>query len=444
LYAVCAALAGCLSNTGDSVPPPTGIKAVVGDGYAGLSWNSELGVSYLVFGSINPNLTTLNWLDPGINGFALNNLGTDAQPPDLLCNATNGQDYYFTISAHTGTAPGGPGSPVVRATARAAGGAGTWILGTPIGTNINGAGYAGISGCSANAAPTGIYVAVGPTGQIFSSSTGSTWTSRTPVGYTTDLYGVAAYTSPVSTVAAPSLALVAVGAGSAVLTSTDAITWTSRVAANGAMPTLRAAAVAGNIFIAVGDSGHIQSSLDGITWTTQTSNTAVNLHAVDCAFVSTGYTCVAVGDAGVIDVSADSGTTWTAQTVGGGASALRAVVYGNFDNNLGANGVVGIGGAAPTSINTWVAVGDAGAVFVDSTGTWFAAPLAGAPNLVSIAYSTQFVALDASGNAYTSQTAISGSWSAAAVTGVANPAAITGNGHGFVAIGTAGDNASSF
>jgi hypothetical protein len=159
-----------------------------------------------------------------------------------------------------------------------------------------------------------------------------------------------------------------------------------------------------------------------------------------------GGTCYAVGDAGVIDLSVNSGGTWTAQTVGGGASALRAVAYGNFDNNVTAPGVIGIGGLTPTSINTWVAVGDAGAAFVNVNGasTWTSVPFAGAPNLTVVSYTTQFVAIDAAGNAYASQTGASGTWSAAAATGLASADGIVSNGYGYVAVGTAGDNASSF
>jgi hypothetical protein len=440
--AAVALLAGCLSNTGDPQPAPSGVQAVVGDGIAGITWNTQPGVSYLAFGSNNSNLTTLNWLDPGIGGFPMNNLGTSALPPTQLCSAINGADYYFTVDAFTGTSPGGPGSPVVKATPRSAGGGGNWTLGTPIGANVNAVTYAGITGCSSRGSPTGLFVAVGPAGAIYSSPDGKTWTARTPAGYTTDLYGVAAYTAATSTPAAPAFVFVAVGAGGATLTSTNGTTWTVGVATNASAPALRSVALAGQTFVAAGDGGRIQISLDGINWTVETSNTTVNLHAVQCSFVSISYACVAVGDAGVIDASVDGGATWTPLTVGGGAAALRAVAYGNFDNNLTAPGVVGVAGVI--NINTWIAVGDAGSVFVDSTGNWTAVPLAGAPNLAALGYTTQFVALDAAGNVYTSQTGATGTWSATAATGLATAAGITTNLHGYLAVGSAGDNATSF
>ena len=379
-----AELAGCLGNSGDPASPPGDAKAVVGDGIAGITWTPQPGIEYLAFGANNPNLTTQNWTDVGIAGFAILNGGTKTVPPALLCNsfagsAPNGLSYYFTVNAHTGTAPGGPGSPTVKATPRSAGGAGTWSVGTATGVNINGAGYAVITTCLPAALPTGIYVAVGPTGAIFSSTNGHTWTSRTPAGYTTDLYGVAAYTASINVPTAPNLLFVAAGAGGAVIRSIDGVTWSSTVAASGSAPILRSIGVASGAFVAVGDGGRIQTSPDGVTWTTRTSNTTVNLHSVQCV----GTACVAVGDAGVADLSFDSGVTWTVKTLGAGA--LRAVAYGNYDNNETSNNVIGVNGN--TAINTWVIVGDNGTVFESnnvgttvSAITFNAVPVSGAAN----------------------------------------------------------------
>jgi hypothetical protein len=443
-------LAGCLGNSGESVPPPSDLKAMVGDGIAGVTWTRQFGVSYMVFGSNSSNVTTTNWTDAGIAGFALLNDGSASVPPALLCNIPNGLPYYFTIAAHTGTSPGGPGSPTLKATARSSGSPGTWAPGTPIvGATLNGVGYGSISGCLPFGLPTGIFVAVGLGGAILSSSHGNSWVTRTPSGYTNDLYGVAAFTSTASTPEAPALLFVAVGAGGAVIRSGDGVTWGVGVAA-GSAPTLRSVFWSGLSFIAVGDGGRIQSSPDGVTWTVAKSNTTVNLHSIECAYAATGfYTCVAVGDGGVIDISIDGGATWGVNVVGGGSSALLAVAYGNFDNNWAANGVIGVNGV--TAINTWVVVGANGTAFESAAVTsgvtasnWNAVPIPGATNLVGISYSTQFVAIDAAGNAFASQTGTAGTWSAAVTTGVANTAGMTTDGHGLVAIGSAGDNVSSF
>ncbi|HEV3019585.1 MAG TPA: hypothetical protein VGY49_11240 [Burkholderiaceae bacterium] len=459
-----AVLCGCLGNSGDPQNSPAGIQAMSGDSIAGLTWNSKAGVTYYVFVATNPALTALNWSDANIAGFPLNNQGSKAQPPALLCSAGNGQSYYFTVDAHTGTAPGGPGSPAILATARPAGGPGTWRPGNPIGANINAVGYATLNLCGANSGPSGTFVAVGPGGAIFMSADAVNWTSVTPVGYATDLYAVTAITGNPN-VPNPSRLFVAVGAAGASITSPDGINWFPGATSNATHDTLRAMSTSGANFVAVGDNGRIQTSADGVNWSAQVSNTSANLRAVECI----SSTCLAVGDSGVIDGSTDGGLTWFVTTVGGGANTLRAIAFGNNDNNV-SNGV--IGNNWTVAINTWVVVGDNSTAFestavTGSASPWTTVPIIGAANFVAIGYSTQFVALDSSGNVFTSQLGTPGTWSAATSTGVNNPIAMTGNGHGstpplqlsptfwistsvndnshgFVAVGSAGANASSF
>jgi hypothetical protein len=436
LLGASAALTACIGNSGSPSPAPSNVQAVSGDGIAGVTWTSLPDQVYLVFGSTNPALTTTNWLDPGIGGFPLNNYGTKAQPPALVCNAGNGANYFFTVDARTGTAPGGVGSPDVTATPRSAGS--KWAAGAGMGATINGTGYATITTCLPTGLPTGIFAAVGLGGAIFTSSDGSNWTQRSPVA--ADLYGVTAITGSLNNPAAPALLFAAVGAGAAVVKSADGITWTTGVVGNPALPTLRSVTVAGVTFVAVGDGGRIQTSPDGVNWTVRTSGTTANLHNVYCVT----QRCFAVGDFGVIDASSDSGASWSPQTIAGGAYALRAVVNGNHDINETGNGVVGIGGVV--AIDTWVAVGDSGAVFINNGGggTWTQVPLPGAPNLTAIGYTSQFVAIDAAGNAYASQSGTVGSWTVTAATGVSDAVGITTSGYGFVVVGTAGDSASSF
>ncbi len=177
-----------------------------------------------------------------------------------------------------------------------------------------------------------------------------------------------------------------------------------------------------------------------MSWTVRASGTTVNLHNVYCV----SQICFAVGDDGQVDASTDSGTSWSPQTIAGGAYVLRAVTNGNHDINVTGNGVVGVGGTV--AIDTWVAVGDSGAVFVNRGGgtTWNQVPLPGAPNLTAIGYTSQFAAIDAAGNAYASQTGTVGSWTVSAATGVSDAVGIASTGYGFVVVGTAGDSASSF
>ena len=72
-------------------------------------------------------------------------------------------------------------------------------------------------------------------------------------------------------------------------------------------------------------------------------------------------------------------------------------------------------------------VGDSGAVFVNRDGTWTQVALAGAPNLTAIGYTSQFVAIDAAGNAYASQTGTVGSWTVSAATIVLSVGALLEN-----------------
>jgi len=451
-------LAGCLGNTGSPVGPPADVRKVEGDGVAGITWTPQLGITYLTFAANNPDLTTQNWTDPGIAGFAILNGGTSSVPPSLICNTVpgfvpNGLDFYFTVDAHTGTSPAGGGSPTMKVTPRPAGGlladgTNSWKMGTAIGAAINSLTFGTITTCLSNGLPTGVYAAVGPNGKIFSSTDGINWVSSTPAGYTTNLNGVATYTVFLNNPTAPGLIFVAVGDGGAVIRSFDGVTWIPvSPTINGTTSNLRSIGVAGTVFVAVGDGGTIQSSLDGITWVTATSNTTVALHSVNC----TGSLCVAVGDAGVIDVSLDSGATWTVTTVG--TAALRAVAYGNFDNNETGNGVIGVANNA--FINTWVVVGDSGTAYQLSgittgvTSGWVAVPVSGAANLVAIQYTTQFVAVDSAGNAFAiqapGQPAPAGTWSTMPVaTGITDPVSMATNNHGYVLVGTSGDNTSSF
>jgi hypothetical protein len=446
LLPVCAvvALSSCLGNSGDPAAPPPGVAPISGDGLVGINWESQFNVNYLAFGSTNPTLTTENF---ATIGFPIINAPPWSRAPAILCNAPNGLTYYFTVDARTGTAPGGPAAPVVTATGRPAGGAGTWKRGNPLGVKLNGVGYGAITSCLPSGLATGVFAAVGPAGTVFSSTDGINWTSRTPSNFGADLYSVVVHTTTLNNPPVAGLLFVAVGAGGAVLRSGDGINWTLGAAFNPSAPTLRSVSLASAGFVAVGDNGRIQTSPDGVTWTVQNSGTTVNLHAVTC--VSTA--CVAVGDAGLVDLSFDGGGLWTQQTLGGGTAALRAVVYGNNDNNETANGVIGLGGSAPTSINTWVIVGDGGTAFQTttlgtSTGTivWNPVPIAGAADLVAVSYTTHFLAVDSAGNAFSSELAIANSWTPAVATGVTDPVSIVTNGSGYVLVGAGGENATAF
>jgi photosystem II stability/assembly factor-like uncharacterized protein len=74
--------------------------------------------------------------------------------------------------------------------------------------------------------------------------------------------------------------------------------------------------------VAVGQAGTIVSTTDsGATWSQRSSGSAADLAGVSCASPST---CVAVGDGGTILASGDGGATWTIRQ-SGTASGLNAV-----------------------------------------------------------------------------------------------------------------------
>ena len=71
---------------------------------------------------------------------------------------------------------------------------------------------------------------------------------------------------------------VAVGGSGNILTSTDGILWTSRT--SGTSNLLNGVTSANNIFVAVGESGTILTSGDGTSWTSRTSGTSNALYGV--------------------------------------------------------------------------------------------------------------------------------------------------------------------
>lgn len=417
-------LVGCGSNGDPADPPAAGLSAVAGDGIATVTWSDDTSVDYWLFVSTDPLLTTDNFA-------TLTDIRVirSARAPYFLCGYPDGRTLYLAMNGRRDGGPGGPGTPTISTTLRAAGSA--WTAGTLPVADFNGVGYAPITTCSATALPTGTFVAVGAGAALASSADGITFTARTPpAGFTTDLTAVAAFTASINVPTSPGIELVAVGAGGASIVSSDGVTWTVGTAFNAAAPTLHAVAVNVGTFIAVGDGGTAQNSLDGVAWTARTSNVTTALRGIGCS----GDRCIAVGDAGGLTRTFDGGNAWTAQTITG-APALKAIAYGNFNNNVGASTV---------AINTWVAVGDGGTAIYSTDGgtTWTATTVAGAANFVTISYLTRFVAVDSAGNAFFS---VDGqTWTGPVATGLAGPRSVIGNGVGFVAVGTAGGTASSF
>jgi len=456
------ALGGCVGNSGSPAPPPAGVQTYAGDGTISLTWNVVPGDEYWVFYAQDPTLSTSNWttlLDAG----ALVNAGM----PSILCNQINNPNptslfpqMFFTVDARTGSSPGGPGSSLVSASPRPAGGpASPWVIGPTIPANVTALGYGAISSCGYAGRPaSGIYVAVGPGGTIYSSTVAPTvsgplipsegnnpmtWTpGNIPLGFSQDLVAVAGY-GTATTPTTPALIFVAVGAGGTILRSTDGQNW----ALVPSVPTtnnLNAVSYSGSAFIAVGDGGVILTSSNGLVWT-QSLGAAVNtntLNAIKCI----GSNCFAVGASGATMWTNSSGASWTLFIHG--TNNWTRIAYGN--NNANADPPVVTQTDVTLTLNyaakyisTWVLVDAQGNyAYTNSPGTWTDGNAPIANSIVAIDYTTRFVALDAAGNAYASENATS--WVPIGASGLTAPTALFSNGQGFVALDVSGANASSF
>jgi hypothetical protein len=455
-------ISGCLGNSGDPSQPPSNVQVHQGDGALSLTWDFNPALTYNIFYAQDPTLTTVNWTTL-LGAGAVDNAGS----PTILCSRINNPDFtpifpqiFFTVDAHSGTAPGGNGSGLVAGAARPAGGPDApWIAGPTLPIQVSGLGYAPVTGCGyAGRPPSGIYVAVGPTGSIYYSvlspsvagpltaaqgNSAMTWVAgNLTLGFSASLSAVAGYAATGNNPAAPNLVFAAVGKDGTVLRSTDGANW--EPISN--IPTaynLNAVAVAGSTFIAVGDNGVVITSPDGLNWSlssisAQLSNNKLN--AIHCA----GSSCVAVGQAGTTLWTGNAGGTWSLYPFSTNTNWI-GIAYGNNDANADAllQPATSTLELQNASINTWVVVDAQGNyALATSTGAWASGNAAIAPSITAIDYTTRFVALDSAGNAYASENGIA--WTRVGASNVPNPVAIVSNSQGYVAIGASGVNASSF
>ena len=385
LCCVALALSAC-GGGGKSASPPTEVTATAGDNQVTLTWNAESGVEYWVFYATDPTVSPENFVN-----VAGSKVIRGANTPQVVFPLVNGTTYYFTLNGRTDGGPGGSGTPVVSATPRPSGV--VWTAGTPLGTfNLNAATFGAGAG----------FVTVGAGGQVFSSGNGKSWTAQTS-GVTNDLNGVAYVNG----------AYVAVGNAGTTLRSADAITWTTATAGT---QDLYAIAQQGAAAVAVGAGGTVITSANGTDWTAQTSGTTVALRGV--ALGNSLY--VAVGDNGTILTSTDL-VTWTRQSSGVAAN-LRSITFG---------------------LGLFVAVGDQGTILTSPDGvTWSLATNPTTDALDAVAVGSQFVAAGANGRILTS--ADGATWLPAASGTTATLLGLGSAGTGYVAVGAAGTNLSSF
>ena len=429
---------GCYGKGGSASPPPW-LPPTAGDGRVKLEWIPSPGIEYWLFTATDPSLTAFNWTGlPNAHAYI------SAATPFYMCGMFNNMAYYFATNGRTDGGPGGPSSPTISATPYNA--SSNWAASsTGLTPSLYGVGYTSLTTCSNNAtSATGSFAAVGQGGAIFTSSDGKSWTNQSPPsGFTANLNAVTGYAANQNNPANPALRWVAVGVGGASVYSTDGSNWYQGVPYS--TNSLRSITHVAGTFFAVGDAGTILSGADGNTWTSHSSglssNPLPNLNGV-----THGNIYVAVGDSGTIVTSVD-GNTWTPKT-SGTTSNLRQVtsfvsIYGSI----------------------YVAVGDAGAIVtsIDGGTTWIkqtaptGLPLVGItaesrsvdtatavadPSLNFIS-TAQFVAVDSSGNAYTSVNGYT--WSTTPIpTGATSLNALASSGFGYVAVGNAGATAYAF
>ncbi len=153
-----------------------------------------------------------------------------------------------------------------------------------------------------------IYVTVGDTGTILSSTDGVTWTTRNVDG----AYGL-------TKVIYASGLFIAVGTTGKILTSPDGITWTSRT--SGVSITLNDVVYNGSIVVAVGEFGTILSSADAVTWTKRKDDTSTGFSSsLRKVIWQTGGTLnrfivvgTGFGASAAAIYNSTNGTTWTAR-----------------------------------------------------------------------------------------------------------------------------------
>jgi hypothetical protein len=176
----------------------------------------------------------------------------------------------------------------------------------------------------------GIFVAVGGSGTILTSTDGITWTIRTSgIGETLRAvtYGNGTF--------------VAVGSYAVILSSTDGITWTNRSVTYDGNKTLDGITYGKGLFVTVGYRGVSWVSSDGITWTYVNTRGSSGLGGMMFGVTYGNGLYIAVGESRVI-ITSDNGTSWTQRkSAESGSVSFFGVGYGNgLYNAVGSYGVI--------------------------------------------------------------------------------------------------------
>lgn len=394
-------MSGCGSKLGSSASPPGDLQVVAGDSSVTATWTMAPGVQYWLLLAPGDNIATANWTTlPGARSVI------GAISPQLVPGLINGQVYSFVMDARVDGGPAGSSSNTVVATPRQAGA--IWNAGNSMGSmNLTGVTFGTV------------FTAVGSGGAIFSSTDGINWTPQ-----------VNPYPSASLNAVHYAGNYLAVGASGTVLLSSDAFTWTQQPSGTGSDLYAVASNGAGQ-FVATGANGTIIASGNGSTWGSATSGTTANLNAV----VYGNGMYVAVGANGSMLNSTD-GLNW--QSANSATSAnLYGIAYGTFISPVSA-----------TIVTAFVAVGASGTMVTSRDGlNWTAEAPVTSNTLTAIDFGRQFVAVGSNGRLLTSTDGAT--WvvqpQAPSVTPTSNKLnAVAHNLYGYIAVGSAGTNLSSF
>ena len=381
-------LPGCSKLFPTSIPStPTGVHVIAGDSSATVYWDMVPGVTYFVYWAPLPTLT------PSICGTnPLCGAAAGVTSPYVISNVnpplTNGTTYSLTINGTINGGIGGPSSPSQQFTPQLAGT--SWAQGTTLGNDLRGVTYGtiydvadyGIINPGVNLGPG--FVAVGTNGTLVSSADISnlngflTWTALANPLQSANLYAISN----------SGATYLAVGAGGTMLYSSYyALNWTPLTPVTAY--DLYAVSFAG-LFIAVGQNGTLLTSdLTGTIWTTQNSGTTVDLNGIAAG----NGLYVAVGNAGTLLTSIDA-ANWTAATVPSSAN-LKSVTFGNVYSLI-----------TGLTTSTFVAVGSNGvvltSVFNGINWTSWTQTTISSTQINAVTFGHQFVAVDETGNTFTS------------------------------------------
>lgn len=394
-----AALSAC-GGKGSSAPAPAHFEVEAQDTQLHMTWSAVPGVEYWVWCA--PGASTIDSHSPSATHSGWLYYTKIFSGEYYATGLNNGTQYACTVNGRYDGGPGGADATPQVVTPRAAGAAATWHAGastalTSFGSTqpLRSVAYGLLSTMSTT---TDQFVAVGANGQIAVSTSVAAdvtmaWAAPTQAaGVGTPFNAVTFY--PYS----GGYRFVAAGGGGQVAYALNASTWTWTAATTGSSANVNALAASAGAVVAVGDSGYIGTSSGGATWSTQTSNTTNALRAVAFAPLVNGSSTsywIAVGDAGTLLKSTDA-STWS-------------VVSSGTAQNLTGVAVLPVTNSS-TSVTTYIlaAVGDAGTLLVstDHGATWSAASTvspATSLNFVSVAAGKGLImAVDASGNVYSS------------------------------------------